>query len=473
MSGARRLHRGLAWIAAVAALVWATSGILHPLIVWTGPKPAAFAPPLSGFLAAALPAPATLLAAAGIAEAERLRYLAIDGRPVLQVQRPGSAERRYLDAATGAALADADRAQAERLARHYAGEPQAAVASARLLTRFDADYPPVNRLLPVWRIDFARDDGLAVWVDTGGDRLATLSGSRKRSLQRLFQTLHTLGWLDPLPLLRDTLIGLFSSALLLTAGAGASLLLRPGGQRPARRWHRRFAWLALLPALAFPASGLFHLFAYSGSLPLPATPPLDLAHYTTAPFNATTGAVREAVSLGLRDGPGWQLQLLDGAGPRSCYIAADGTAIAEDEAALVRHWAAAHFGIAEDAVATPTRLLRFSREYGFANKLLPVWRVTGPGDEIAFFDAASGGLSAQVRPLDLAQGLGFDWLHKGQWLDALGLNPDRRNAVLILLALLVLATAAFGLRLRLRLRGVPRREAGAATQPMRQTQTDS
>lgn len=448
MSSLRGWHRRLAWVAASAALVWAASGILHPVIVWTGPKPAAFAPPPSAFGPAALPAPAALLAGAGLVDAEQLRYLAIDDRPVLQVQRGSSPERVYLDAASGELLSDADREQAIRLARHYAGEPQAEVREARLQTRFDADYPAVNRLLPVWRIDFAREDGLAVWIDTGGDRLGTLSGSRKRSLQRLFQILHKLSPLDGLPLLRDLLIGLFSSALLLTAGAGAALLLRRGGRVPARRWHRRLGWLAVLPALAFPASGLFHLLAYEGSRPLAALPPLATTAFSAVPFKVQDEPVREALSLALPSGPGWLLRLADGSGTRSRYVAADGRALAEDEAALVRHWAAAHFGIAEAEVATPERIARFTAEYGFANKLLPVWRVAGPNDEIAFFDPASGRLSAAIRPLNLAEGAAFDWLHKGHWLDALGLKPDARNAVLIALAALVLLTAGVGLWLR-------------------------
>lgn len=456
VSRARGLHRRLAWVAAAAALVWAASGILHPVIVWTGPKPAAFAPPPSAFAAAAVPAPSALLAAAGILDAERLRYLAVDGQAALQVQRGGRPERSYLDAATGRLLPDADRAQAIRLARHYAGETTAEVREARLQTRFDADYPAVNRLLPVWRVNFAREDRLAVWVDTGGDRLGTLSIARKRSLQRWFQVLHKLSPLDGLPLLRDLVIGLFSSALLLTAGAGASLLLRRGGRVPARRWHRRLAWLAVLPALAFPASGLFHLVAYEGSRPLAVSPAMTGTDYKAVPFAVEDGLVREAVSLALPKGPGWLLLSADGSETRSRYVGADGQPLAEDEAALVRHWASVHFGVAEAALAEPTRITRFTAEYGFANKLLPVWRVAGPNGEIAFFDPASGRLSAAIRPLNLAEGAVFDWLHKGHWLDALGLRPDRRNAVLIALATLVLLTAALGLALR-----SPRRSAAA------------
>lgn len=174
MSGARKLHRALAWIAAGTAVVWATSGAFHPLITAIGPKPVAFQPPASSFEAAALPAPAALLASAGIGAASQLRYLAVDGRPVLQVQPAGQAERVYLDAASGQPMADADRSRAVALARHYSGRAEAAVAETRLVEQFERDYPWINRLLPVWAVRFAGDDAVTVYVDTGGDRLGTI-----------------------------------------------------------------------------------------------------------------------------------------------------------------------------------------------------------------------------------------------------------------------------------------------------------
>ena len=40
-----RWHRRLSLLAGVALLLWAASGLLHPLMSWTNPRAAAFAPP--------------------------------------------------------------------------------------------------------------------------------------------------------------------------------------------------------------------------------------------------------------------------------------------------------------------------------------------------------------------------------------------------------------------------------------------
>ena len=38
-------HKWLGWVGGLALLIFAISGILHPVMTWTGPKAAAFYPP--------------------------------------------------------------------------------------------------------------------------------------------------------------------------------------------------------------------------------------------------------------------------------------------------------------------------------------------------------------------------------------------------------------------------------------------
>lgn len=453
MSGARTLHRALAWIAAGTAVVWATSGAFHPLITAIGPKPVAFQPPASSFEAAALPAPAALLASAGIGAASQLRYLAVDGRPVLQVQPAGQAERVYLDAASGQPLADADRSRAVALARHYSGRAEAAVAETRLVEQFERDYPWINRLLPVWAVRFAGDDAVTVYVDTGGDRLGTMSDASKRRWQGLFQTLHTLSFIQ-VPYLRVIAISLLTGTLLLTAAVGARLLLMRGGRQPLRRWHRRLAWVAVLPALLFPATGLFKLLV--GQLPvaaLPVPPNLASAALTGLPFTAADGAIREAVAVPVIGGAAvWRVVAPRGEVLNLWLSEADGTAIAGDDAALAGR-------IASGALGTPpaaplSLVTAFDRDYGFANKRLPVWRAVAADGSGWYVETRSGVVAAKVGgpdgALDQAQALVFNLLHKGHVLDPLGVTPNQRNVVMSALAASVVLVALLGIALRRR-----------------------
>ncbi len=453
MSTARKLHRALAWTAAVTAVVWATSGAFHPLITAIGPKPLAFQPPATSFEAAALPAPAALLATAGISEASQLRYVAVDGRAVLQVQPAGRGERVYLDAASGAPLADADRTRAIALARHYSGRADAAVAETRLVEHFERDYPWINRLLPVWAVRFAGDDAVTVFVDTGSDRLGTMSDASKRLWQGLFQTLHTLSFIE-VPYLRVIAITVLTGTLLLTAGFGARLLLSRGGRQPARRWHRRIAWAAVLPALLFPATGLFKLLVGQlPSTPLPVPPTLAAAALTAVPFTEADGAIREAVAVPVIGGaPVWRVVAPRGEVLNLWLSEADGTAIHGDDEALARRIA---IGVLGKPVSEALTLVSaFDRDYGFANKRLPVWRTAADDGSGWYFETRSGVVAAKVGgpdgALDRAQALVFNLLHKGHLLDPLGVTPNQRNIVMSALAASVVLAALFGVALRRR-----------------------
>lgn len=453
MSRTRRFHRALAWTAAVTAVVWATSGALHPLVTAIGPKPVAFQPPASHFEAATLPAPAALLAQAGIAEASALRYVAVDGRAALQLLPAGAGERLHLDAVTGAPLAGADRDRAIALARHYSGRRNDAVAAAWPVTGFDRDYPWINRLLPVWAVRFEGSDAVIAYVDTGGDRLATLGDAGKRRWQGLFQTLHTLNFIT-VPYLRVLAMTALVGTLLISAGFGARLLLGRGGRQPVRRWHRRIAWLALLPALLLPATGLFKLWV--GQLPatpLPTPPMLDSAALTGLPFIAGDGAIREAVAVPVIGGaPVWRVVAPRGEALNLWLTEADGRAIAGDDETLARRLAAAAFGAAADA---PLTLVRgFDADYGFASKRLPVWRTQDGDGRRWYFDTRSGLVAARVggpeSALASAQARLFDLLHKGHALDPLGISTNQRNLAMSLLASTLVLAALFGIALRRR-----------------------
>lgn len=457
MSRARQLHRALAWIAAVTAVVWATSGAFHPLIVAIGPKPVAFQPPRASFEAAALRAPAELLAKAGIPEASQLRYVAVDGRPALQVLPVGEGERRYLDAASGEPIAGADQARAIALARHYSGEQTAAVRETRLVEHFDRDYPWINRLLPVWAVAFEGEAGVRVYVDTGGDRLGTLSGASKRFWQGLFQTLHSLSFIE-VPYLRPAAVGLMVGVLLATAVFGSALLLRRGGRQLGRRFHRRLAWVALLPALLFPATGLFKLLV--GQLPYappPTPPPIVASSLTSLPFAAGDGALLEAVAVPLRDSaPVWRVAAAQGEDSLIRLRAADGSAIDGDDGLLARRIASTVFGqpLTEPLAEPLTELRRFDRDYGFANKRLPVWKAAGPDGRDWYFETRSGLVAAQIGGLPQLQAQLFDLLHKGQLFNRLGLSLGQRDLLMSTLAGIVVLTALFGLLLRSRRRAV-------------------
>ncbi len=438
-----RWHRRLSLLAGIALLLWASSGLLHPLMSWTNPRAAAFAPPVGEPLELPAQAPSALLEAepAGI-----VRLLSQGGQSLWQLASADRQRLRYVNAATGEPVPEADRVRAVQLARHYTGLQSAALSEVRHVTQYDREYPAVNRLLPVWRVEFADERGLTAYVHTGEDRLASLTDRRKRVLLTLFQTVHTLDFLDGIEGLRLGLVLAAVGSVLAMAMLGLAMLLgrrgRPGAPAMRRR-HRLLAWLAWVPVLMFSASGLFHLLRLSPLLQQ-APPPVHASVQGAVAWPAELQGARALtlLPLGGREGEGgavWRARY----GPQSLalYDARSGERLAGGEAGLAQRLAGS------TTSAGATRQAGFSPEYGFANKRLPVWRVEQP-DGLAFVDTAFGLVAARVGSLDVAEQWSFSTLHKWQLLDFLG--KAWRDAVLSAGAVLGMLAALFGLALRRR-----------------------
>lgn len=470
----RRWHRRVAWLALFAALTFALTGLLHPLMTRLQAKPAQFQPPPAPVLTRALPAPAVALAAAGIAEVAGLRPVYDGSGWLWRVQQPDG-RVRYLDTVTGAMpIDDAERAHAERLARWYAAEASAAVNEASVITAFDADYGYTNRLLPVWRVRFARDDGLTLYVSTVDDRLATISDARKRLFQQIFNAVHSWSWL-PAPI-RNSWINLLMLAVAATTLLGLTLALRtPGGRRyNLRRLHRWGGITIAVAVLGWSISGFVQAWGNTERerANSPQRPLRIASKQLTAPL--LPQAANGVTLVSLAGAPAWRWRLkpaetttgrgmamgehqhhqrpAQGASAPSAanYVAAqDGREISDGEqqhlAELIRY-----FG-ATGSAAQAEPVLKFSEDYGFLFKRLPVWKVAlGDVSNTAFyFDTASERLAAIVSDGDRISGALFAYAHKWEWLTPWA-GKDWRDGLGALFAFMVIAVAVGGTLLRRR-----------------------
>jgi hypothetical protein len=493
-----RLRRGLAWhrrlgmVACGAIMLWSLSGAMHPLLSRYQPRPAGFMPPVVAALPAGAPSLAAVLATAGVAEVTHARLVQSAEGPQWQVEVPGADGLRYFAAADGREVIDGERRHAEFLARHYLGEKAAPVSDARRVTGFGGEYAWVNRLLPAWRIAFARDDGMRVYVEPRSAQLATLIDDRKALFNAIFVYGHTWripGLPEPLRLGLATL-GLL--AVTLTPLAGLAVwwwrrgLPAPGGLR---RLHRRLGLTVALALLASATSGAWHLAkaaldrSAGRELPLRATPALPAATLDTARLGPRSGPVL-SLRIVAHEGRAWaRVVAPTGAGhgdrahgdkahgghaghgggaaagpPAVTFEPLDGgPAPPLDEPHYARALAVTlvpHCGRVGGAgggaacvQAEPTDgslVTRFGGEYGFVNKLLPVWRFVA-GDTRLYVHPESDTLAARITPADYAEGWSFANLHKWQAFEFLGRWP--RDLLQIAWALLSAATAAVGLRL--------------------------
>lgn len=484
-------HQWLGLIGGISLLVWGLSGLTHIAMVLFGPQQAAFMPPAASVALEGARPIAETLDEQGIAEAVAVKTVPAPGGGVLwQVTSAADGARRYFRPADGSEVTGGDRAQAEFLARHYLATDRP-VAKATLQTEFDADYPWVNRLLPVWKLEFAGNDGLTAYVHTETSSLAAINNTTKTRLQSVFRALHTWEWVPPgMDWLRVVVIGLMVGSLLALGLTGIAMLVtvRRKKRLPgARGWHRIAGYVLALPLIMFSASGIYHLIqsalvppvsqlkmgqpvnVASGKWPVEAdwaliakgrdiasvalvegaqgqplyrialaqkgplgggehdhgpanTAPADhgmaghdhaamMAAQSAAKVPTTDAEIREARFVGIKpDGPAIYLD------------AATGAVEASGDKDLARAIARRFTGAPDSAVTRVELVTRFSHEYDFRNKRLPVWRVdyAEPVNASLFVDTGAGVLVDRVADGEKPERLVFSFIHKWNFLFPVG-----------------------------------------------------
>lgn len=491
-----RWHRRLALSLALLLLAWMLSGLLHPLLSRVSVPPKQPAPVLTAVTLDNVQPAAAVLRQAGIAQYIQLALFNVAGEAVYQVQTGEHELPRYFSAISADERPALASQWALALARGYVGDEHSAVASITPVTAFSDDYPAINRYLPVWQVRFDRPDQLTVFVDAVSGRPAGIEHRQQRLMRQTFQYLHSLAFL-PAGAPRYALQLLLIVSVLLLAGAGIWLWWQQR-QRPAvtalRRWHRRMGIILSGFLLMFAVSGAWHLLAKltEPERQIAARPDYPVAGLPSDwpqqwyPRDADGSASHDPVWLR------WQpaLQLSQWRAAAATPTApAPATAMAHEhehahehnhdhdhDHEQARQMPAAAAGWrdragAEQAVATvlpallqrqgclvnpaqaPSLVNRFSGDYGFLNKRLPVWQLACSNGELWFIDPTDDAIAAQVTAADRAEGWSFQTLHKWHFLD--GFGRDVRDlcqalVVLLLVALTVIGVSMYGIRLRQR-----------------------
>lgn len=524
-------HQWLGLIGGISLLVWGLSGLAHIAMVLFGPQQAVFMPPAARVdLEGARPIAQTL-AEQGITEAVAVKTVPAPGGSVLWQVTQSDGTRRYFRPADGREIPDGDRAQAEFLARHYLATDRV-ITSATLQTAFDADYPWVNRLLPVWKLEFAGDDGLTAYVHTETSSLAAVNNTTKSRLQSLFRALHTWEWVPPgMEWLRVMVIALMVGSLLALGLTGIAMLVtvRRRNRLPgARGWHRIAGYVLALPLIMFSSSGIYHLI--QSALVPPASQlkmgrPVDVAsgRWPIEQDWAQIAKGREIASVALVEGAQGQPLYRIGLAPKGLMgggehdhgragqqpeqamaghdhaammaqsaakvpttdaeirearfagIKPDGPAIYLDAATgavvetgdrdLALAIARRFTGAPESAVTGVELVTRFSHEYDFRNKRLPVWRIDygAPVNASLFVDTGAGVLVDRVADYEKPERFVFSFIHKWNFLFPVGRLGQNLIVGLFAIALIGFS-AVLGLRMdlirRLRMRRQSRRLSG-------------
>jgi len=447
-------HKRLALLACLGIFSWAGSGMLHPLMGYLQPRPQTMATPQQVLPLDNLRSPAQVLGAAGVAQVQGLRLLVLAGEPYYQARLVGELQPRYWHARSGQAI-ELAAAHAESLARHYLGRDEP-LAYAGSIERFTGEYAFINRLLPVARVDTQRDDQLRLYVDLFHDRLGTLVDERKAWFSAFFQTLHSFRWLDAAGPLRPVLMLVLLASIVSATLFGVALFI---ARRRARTFNRRLhSWWGLglaLATLSFASSGAWHLLHKQGAQPWPApfVPSFNVAELDKAPAANWLLAGEELYMLSLLelDGkPIWRAQGQQFASMSSLhYLDAQGRELGNDTPHRYAQQRLDHYakslGLGEAQKLTLQH--SFDHEYGFVFKRLPVFKASYADvhNTALFIDPLDGALASRVQDADRAEGWGFAYLHKWEFLA--GLGNGYKHLLLGIVALAHVLLALVGLSL--------------------------
>ena len=464
------MHRGIAYLGGLGLLLFCLSGLCHIAMMWTGPQAAAFFPPqatIDPTLVARIPA---TLERARISIAQVVKVVPTENGPLLQVTENHALPRRYFNLTSGEELLHYDQRQAVWLARYYSGKKEVPVRSITFQAEFSNDYPWVNRLLPVYRIEFETPEHLTLFIDTELGALADITDSKKVFLQVLFRWGHTWSFLEDVEVGRLLMIFVLLVAIIGMALSGLSMISLMKRRRMPwyRTVHRSVGLFIWLPILALSASGLVHLFASSPvyttqsrqqALQLPSAMLLspDRFAWDVSELNWLAGEKTPAVSL--MEGPDGELfiRIATTSGDQSKRVdrsarfkgvpressaifvsASTGQVSNMTDQEIATHHATRHLGESAKGVFPARLITQFGPEYDFRNKRLPAWAIDFEAEKkgTIFIDPASGMQIDRVSFDEKVERYSFSFLHKWNFLPPFVGRAGRD----LLLALVILAS---------------------------------
>ena len=482
-----KFHQLLALFAGVALLIWGLSGLLHPLMTTFGKQQEVFMPPQRAMSLHDIQPIHKTLAAAGISQASAVKVVVGEKQNLLQVTEAQDFPRRYFDLKSGQELKNHDESHAIYLARYYMNLPNEPIRKVEFLTEFTSEYPPVNRLLPVYRVQFDNSENLLTYIYTETNSITSVTDSWKSRLQKVFQWLHTWSWLpQSAEWVRVLLIAFLVGSVMLMAMTGIAMLvfIRRAVMAPGPRgWHRLFAYLLALPILAFSSSGFYHLIHYGWEQPiryLKLSPPIDFSSSTfpihqqwneisnglkvngVSLVQTTTGESLYRLSLALpkKDAPVTDGQIrnarFDGVektGPALYLDSITGKPWSPGDKELALQLGEKFTGAPREAIKNVTLVTRFGPAYDFRNKRLPVWQLDygSPINSTVFVDTSTGVLADVTKDSAKPERWSFSMLHKWNFLFPFGRNIQN-IVVSVSVILILIFTATLGIQMDLKRR---------------------
>jgi hypothetical protein len=509
IQSARKWHLLLVWPALICVLIYTLSALTHPLMAWTGPQATKRFPPTLEINSDSIRSISKIIKENQLTTAKVAKFIQYTDQALFQITEDETSPRRYFSTVDFKERLNHDEKQAIWLAQHYlsknsSNQPSESldIKSVEFKTQFDSGYPSVNRLLPVYKINYNTNNNLTIFIHTETQAVAGITNDWKRSLRKVFQLFHTFSWLDEFETLRLILTTLMVSIITLMAITSFVFIIRISRKNKIkdkkRRWHRRIAYVVTIPLFLFSISGIYHLLHSSlsesvsglrlnqnlelnmwkpttlnvSNLPMNTTQisllnvPAQLHNQFTEkqdPSNQKNNYSYYRVSSlastdNNLDDKNTRQKRFKGTASEShvTYINAEGipdhTRMLDKD--LDKLLAAQH---AKEILKTDSiqleMITHFGPEYDFRNKRLPVWMAISEGGERVFIDPISQILVDRSNLANQIEGYSFSFLHKWNLFTPL-LGRFKRDMFIIATLSLILLLSVFGLMMYLKNRKI-------------------
>jgi hypothetical protein len=498
-------HRTLSLIIAIPVVFWAASGFMHPIMSTIRPRVATqFLQPSVIDTSKIKIGLTEALKKNNISVFHNFRLIAFENNWYYQVQPTAKDLPIYLSTQTGKKLFNGDQLYAQYIAKLFLegqskaigvsskssadtivtralvsdnqkastvekdsihdccdaatncvllNEKGARVTGVKLVTSFDDEYKFVNRLLPVYRINFGRADGIRIYVATTSDRFGFAVDNKRAIFDNIFSFFHTWNWMDRLGNTKYYIMALLLVIAFSTTLMGVYIFFSTSTKKvagnklvKARRNHRWVSILISLFTMMFTFSGAFHAldklnidnrYDFYAQQAIPTATTLfnldsmqsivkqPITNISAVQINSElywqVSTKKESINGKLTAQPRKDLmkdKQVDA--PNAKYIKASDFSILKDGEKVYANYLACQFGKhpIKEVVATDL-ITKFEGEYGFVNKRLPVWKVSYAGNhnERYYVETSTGQLSAKINDRDLIEGYSFSMLHKHHFMD--------------------------------------------------------
>lgn len=481
-------HRILSLIIAIPVLLWAASGFMHPIMTNIRPsiRQQVLQPVALDHTKIKQPFSEALMQN-GIVKFHDVRIVHFDTLWFYQVQLDVKSIPVYLSCNDGKQLKNGDELYARHLAKQFlegqsptdvkldeqyfvpvsqhdccdaaarmvlADTVGADVNSVQRVKAFNDEYGEVNKILPVYKVAFERNDKIRVYVETIQDRFVYAVDDKRARFDAIFGMFHSWEWGNGLGSSKQYLIILLMLIALFTSGMGLYLFFTTKSVKPRGNsrlmWRYRHRWVSVCASLftiMFAFSGAYHAWSktfpddrysfYDDQIILVSNlkmDPLSMARDSNMSLsNISVIAmhdtlfwrlypyVKNAIQNSSKQKPWDKGRTVEISSPR--YIQDEnGETLLNGEKRYAAYLAQHFQGNENGSFSTILPVTKFDGEYAFVNKRLPVWKVVADGQqsERFYIETSTGTLAARVDDNDLPEGYSFSFLHKHHFMDFTG-----------------------------------------------------